>query len=168
LLRTVAEDGYTCDLDGRRFKTSGSLRTHRSKFHRRNNAVPVQGDSGETAASVFELFEQGATPAGVVIKLRLSPDTVGELFAQYDRLINDSSEFYRRIYDEGLAYGKEKGMNEGFASARKQFELTFWCSVCRKAMSCRPNSEMHRFLVQAAFDKGWGHAECSERQRQGQ
>jgi hypothetical protein len=87
--------------------------------------------------------------------------------ASYTEIIRNAMLNGARVQEAlNAAYGK--GYEKGYEDARRKYQLTFWCSVCRKAIDCPPDSEMHRFLVQAALYNRWGHIECHERQRRGQ
>ena len=47
---------------------------------------------------------------------------------------------------------------QGYEDAKRTYQLLFWCSVCRKTMTCAPNSEMHNAMAKYALESGWHHA----------
>ena len=64
---------------------------------------------------------------------------------------------------ESINNAFKQGFSAGYQVARNEFRLMFWCSACKKIMSCPPNSEMYRYLVRQALDAGWHHSNCSKR-----
>lgn len=54
---------------------------------------------------------------------------------------------------------------QGYEDAKRSYQLVFWCSVCRKELTCHPNSDMHKALMRYAFQSGWHNANgCQARQ----
>ena len=73
---------------------------------------------------------------------------------------NEAAAFIR-----GLAQGQKLGFDRGLAEGKKLYAIYFYCSVCREYdMIVMPGTPAHRAVVDALYEKGWGHSGCHQRQ----
>jgi len=48
----------------------------------------------------------------------------------------------------------------GFDEARKQYEITFPCSICGEPMTMYPDDNMHNKMKGFIKEGGWAHSDC--------
>ena len=60
------------------------------------------------------------------------------------------------VYEIGYRLGNE----DGFKEARKQYEITFPCSICGKPMTMYPDGKMHNKMKGIIKEGGWAHSDC--------
>lgn len=61
-----------------------------------------------------------------------------------------------------MAY--DLGRTDGYFEAKREFMVTYRCSVCRKVMEV--SGENEKAAIAAFMEKGgWGHNECIDREK---
>ena len=55
---------------------------------------------------------------------------------------------------------KEKAYDEGYNQAIEDWQIWYYCAVCRKRMDMSPNSASHKAMIGYMKEHGWGHASC--------
>jgi len=55
---------------------------------------------------------------------------------------------------------REKAWDEGYHRAEKDYQIWYFCSVCRKRIDMEPNSDSHKAMIGYMKENGWGHASC--------
>jgi len=57
---------------------------------------------------------------------------------------------------------KEKAYEEGYDQAEKDWQIWYYCAVCRERIDMEPNSDSHKAMTGYMKEHGWGHASCHE------
>ena len=55
---------------------------------------------------------------------------------------------------------KETAWNEGYDEAEKEYQIWYFCAVCRERIDMEPNSDSHKAMIGYMREHGWGHASC--------
>jgi len=55
---------------------------------------------------------------------------------------------------------KEKAYDEGYNQAVEDWQIWYYCAVCRKRIDMSPNDNDHKAMIGFMKDHGWGHASC--------
>ena len=55
---------------------------------------------------------------------------------------------------------KETAWGEGYDQAEKDYQIWYYCSVCRERMDMEPNSDSHKAMIGYMKENGWGHKSC--------
>ena len=55
---------------------------------------------------------------------------------------------------------KEKAYDEGYAQAEKDYQIWYYCAVCRERIDMGPNSDSHKAMIGYMKEHGWAHASC--------
>ena len=55
---------------------------------------------------------------------------------------------------------KEIARGEGYNQAVEDYEIWYYCAVCRKRIDMSPNSASHKAMIGYMKEHGWGHASC--------
>ena len=55
---------------------------------------------------------------------------------------------------------KEIARGEGYNQAAEDYEIWYYCAVCRKRIDISPNGNDHKAMIGFMKDHGWGHASC--------
>ena len=55
---------------------------------------------------------------------------------------------------------KEKAYEEGYDQAEKDWQIWYYCAVCRERIDMEPNSDSHKAMIGYMKEHGWGHASC--------
>jgi hypothetical protein len=53
----------------------------------------------------------------------------------------------------------EEGYNDGV----EEYQIWYYCAVCRKRMDMEPNTDAHKAMIGFMKEHGWGHASCHEK-----
>ena len=57
---------------------------------------------------------------------------------------------------------KGTAWDEGYAQAIEEYQIWYYCAVCRKRIDMEPNSDSHKAMIGFMKENGWGHASCHE------
>jgi len=49
---------------------------------------------------------------------------------------------------------------EGYEQAAKDYQIFYYCAVCRKRIDMSPNGNDHKAMIGYMKEHGWGHASC--------
>lgn len=71
-------------------------------------------------------------------------------------------------YKIGILEGTKRGYDEGYEKAKKEKFIWCYCSICNKEIYLLPNSNDHKAMMEYMKEKGWGHTECHEKNKQKQ
>ena len=55
---------------------------------------------------------------------------------------------------------KETAWDEGYAQAVQEYQIWYYCAVCRKRIDMPPNSDSHKAIIDYMKEHGWGHVSC--------
>ncbi len=55
---------------------------------------------------------------------------------------------------------KDKAWNEGYDQAEKDWQIWYFCAVCRERIDMSPNDNDHKAMIAYMKEHGWGHASC--------
>ncbi len=55
---------------------------------------------------------------------------------------------------------KETAWAEGYDQAVEDYQIWYYCAVCRKRIDIDPNSESHKAIIGYMKEHGWAHASC--------
>ena len=55
---------------------------------------------------------------------------------------------------------KERARDEGYAQALEDYQIWYYCAVCRERIDMEPNSDSHKAMIGFMKEHGWGHASC--------
>ena len=55
---------------------------------------------------------------------------------------------------------KEKAYDEGYDQAVEDWQIWYYCAVCRKRMDMSPNSYSHKAMIGYMKEHGWRHKRC--------
>ena len=50
--------------------------------------------------------------------------------------------------------------DEGYEQAEKDYQIWYYCAVCRERMDMSPNSASHKAMIGYMKEHGWGHKSC--------
>jgi len=53
-----------------------------------------------------------------------------------------------------------KAWDEGHAQAMDEYQIWYYCSVCRGRIDVEPNSDSHKAMIGYMKEHGWAHASC--------
>ena len=51
---------------------------------------------------------------------------------------------------------------EGYDQAKKDYQIRYYCAVCRERIDMSPNGNDHKAVIAYMKDHGWGHASCHQ------
>jgi hypothetical protein len=54
----------------------------------------------------------------------------------------------------------DEGYDDGYVKGRDEHAIYYYCNECQKPLYIQPNSEAHQAVVDAMYERGWGHADC--------
>jgi predicted transcriptional regulator len=63
-------------------------------------------------------------------------------------------------WDEGRAIGIEQGKKWGYAEAKQEWLIYYYCNICKDKIEIRPNTPVHQAIVDALYERNWGHSRC--------
>ena len=127
-----------------RRKGKKSAPPSRLRYEKANPAVTVR-ISSELRAKLAELKETHNLSLGDVLRIgmeKAKPD----LDAAYER---------------GEFEGYEAGFDEGYEGAKEDYEVTYWCSRCRRRHMTITTDEEKKAAAQLMYDAGWQSTACS-------
>ena len=75
--------------------------------------------------------------------------------------INKARSTIQRDADTRIAYAREKI----FQDARKQYEIYYYCCICKEKITVVPNSPSHHAIVKHMNENRWGHSSCHEKMK---
>ncbi|GAH00260.1 unnamed protein product [marine sediment metagenome] len=55
---------------------------------------------------------------------------------------------------------KEIASGEGYNQATEEYQIWYYCAVCRKRIDVEPNSDSHKAIIGYMKEHGWAHASC--------
>ncbi|MDO9579620.1 MAG: hypothetical protein Q7J06_03500 [Bacteroidales bacterium] len=55
---------------------------------------------------------------------------------------------------------KERAWDEGYNQAEKDYQIWYFCAVCRERIDMSPNGDAHKAMIGYMKEHGWGHASC--------
>ena len=55
---------------------------------------------------------------------------------------------------------KDIAAGEGYTQATKDYQIWYFCAVCRQRIDMSPNSKYHEAMTDFMREHGWGHASC--------
>ena len=55
---------------------------------------------------------------------------------------------------------KETAWSEGYNQAEKDYQIWYYCAVCRKRIDMSPNGNDHKAMIGYMKERGWAHASC--------
>jgi len=55
---------------------------------------------------------------------------------------------------------KERAWGEGYDQAEKDYQIWYYCSVCRERINIETNSDSHKAMIGYMKEYGWGHKSC--------
>ncbi len=58
---------------------------------------------------------------------------------------------------------KEKARDQGYKQAVEDWQVWYYCAVCRQRIDMEPNSDSHKAMIGYMKEHRWGHASCHER-----
>ena len=127
-----------------RRKGKKSAPPSRLRYEKANPAVTVR-ISSELRAKLAELKETHDLSLGDVLRIgveKAKPD----LDAAFER---------------GEFEGYEAGFDEGYEGAKEDYEVTYWCSRCRRRHMTITTDEAKKAAAQLMYDAGWHSTACS-------
>ncbi len=130
-----------------RRKGKKSAPPSRLRYEKANPAVTVR-ISSELRAKLAELKETHNLSLGDVLRIgmeKAKPD----LDAAYER---GREEAYQEEYQ---AY------SEGYEEAKMEYEVTYWCSRCRRRHMTITTDVAKKAAAQLMYDAGWHSTACS-------
>ena len=54
----------------------------------------------------------------------------------------------------------EKIKGEAYDQAKKNYQIWYYCAVCRKRIEMLPNSDSHKAIIGYMKEHGWAHSSC--------
>jgi len=55
---------------------------------------------------------------------------------------------------------KETASGEGYDQAMEEYQIWYYCAVCRKRIDMSPNGNDHKAMIGFMKEHGWAHAGC--------
>ena len=55
---------------------------------------------------------------------------------------------------------KEKSRRAGYEQGRKDYQIWYYCDICKKRIDVTPDSECHKAMIGYVREHGWGHRHC--------
>ena len=55
---------------------------------------------------------------------------------------------------------KDRARDEGYNQAKEEYQLWYFCSVCRERIDMKPDSDDHKAMIGYIKEHRWGHASC--------
>jgi len=55
---------------------------------------------------------------------------------------------------------KDIAAGEGYNMAEKEYQIWYFCAVCRERIEMKPNRDSHKAMIGYMKEHGWGHASC--------
>ena len=55
---------------------------------------------------------------------------------------------------------KDIASGEGYNQAIKDYQIWYYCAVCRKRIDIDPNDNSHKAIIGYMKEYGWGHSSC--------
>ena len=104
---------------------------------------------------------------GLFNELRLDKDTHDLLKQRLEDLgrvsfadfVKDSLELLQlKIPD--IEKIKDEARGEGYDEAEKEFQIWYYCAVCRERIDMMPDSDSHKAMIGYMKEHGWGHPSC--------
>ena len=54
----------------------------------------------------------------------------------------------------------EEIKGEAYDQAKKNYQIWYYCAVCRKRIEMLPNSDSHKAIIGYMKEHGWAHSSC--------
>jgi predicted DNA-binding protein len=88
-------------------------------------------------------------------KLKEILQNEGKSFASFLKaVINKAHNIHRRVYQSG------------YAKAKKDWQMWYFCSICNERINLVPNSRTHKDIINYMKEMGWAHMRCCEREEE--
>ncbi|MFQ5924758.1 MAG: hypothetical protein ACE5IE_02015 [Dehalococcoidia bacterium] len=55
---------------------------------------------------------------------------------------------------------KDTAWDEGYNQAVEDYQIWYFCAVCRERIDMSPNDDDHKAMISYMKEHGWGHASC--------
>ena len=55
---------------------------------------------------------------------------------------------------------RETAWSEVYDQAEKDYQIWYYCAVCRERINMPPNSDSHKAMIGYMKEHGWGHKSC--------
>ena len=55
---------------------------------------------------------------------------------------------------------EERASGEGYDQAIGEYQIWYYCAVCRKRIDMSPDSDSHKAMIGYMKEHGWGHPSC--------
>ena len=55
---------------------------------------------------------------------------------------------------------REKATREGYSQAMREWQIWYYCNVCKKKVTVKPNSVDHKRIIGLAKENYWSHDSC--------
>lgn len=55
---------------------------------------------------------------------------------------------------------RDSAWDGGHAQALEEYQIWYYCAVCRKRINMEPNSDSHKAMIRFMRERRWGHASC--------
>ena len=75
---------------------------------------------------------------------------------------DDIMQNWQQAVDSALAKGKKLGYNEGSRDGEYELAIWYYCDVCGISIVIKPDSDVHRFIIDCLRGHGWGHIGCHQ------
>ena len=61
---------------------------------------------------------------------------------------------------EDIERVREEGKREGYSQATKEWRIWYYCNICKKKATVKPNSVDHHRIIDFARKNYWAHESC--------
>lgn len=75
---------------------------------------------------------------------------------------DDIMQNWQKAVDSAFVKGKKLGYNEGFYDGKYEWAIWYYCDVCDSSILIKPDSDIHRFIIDCLRAHGWGHIWCHQ------
>jgi len=100
------------------------------------------------------------------VSFRLDRDTHTLLKQRLDDLGVSAADFIKESLDlqqarmPNIEEIKERACDEGYNQAIDDYQIWYYCAVCRERIDMEPNSDSHKAMIGYMKEHGWGHTSC--------
>jgi len=100
------------------------------------------------------------------VSCRLSRDTHDLLKQRLDDLGVSFADFVKeslgllQLKMPDIEEIEETAWDEGCNQAIEDYQIWYYCAVCRERIDMEPNSDSHKAMIGYMKEHGWGHASC--------
>ena len=92
--------------------------------------------------------------------LKQQLEELGDVSVCSSRAARDSPPRIKMPKPEDTERVREEATREGYSQAIREWQIWYYCNVCKKKVTVKPNSVDHKRIIGFAKQNYWAHESC--------